>query len=141
MPQETPHPSLSRSPFDVPFDVDQLERAWHLLRAASLRFDHIARQQGWPVPFAPVRALLLARLEQATAYGLSARRLAGLCRVTPSTLAYHLDALEGAGLIRRVPWTIGDRRKVAVRLTPAGSHAAHRLLPQPPMRSPAIASP
>ena len=135
-------PSLS--PFAVRIDVDELERSWHLLRHAAERFDHVAREEGWPVPFAPMRVLLLARLDQATSYGLSARRLARLCCVAPSTLAHHLDALESAGLVSRVPWTIGDRRKVAVRLTPTGCHAVRRMLdqaPSPRILSPAMASP
>jgi DNA-binding MarR family transcriptional regulator len=124
-------------------DTLELERAWHVLRTASARFDRIAGQEGWPLPFPPVRVLILARLEKATAYGLSARRLAGQFGVAPSTLAYHLDALESAGLIVRAPWTVHDRRKVAVRLTSAGRYAAQRLAtrPQPPMCSPAMASP
>lgn len=60
---------------------------------------------------------------------------------SPSTLAHHLDALENAGLVSRDPWTVHDRGKVAVRLTTLGRYAAPRLAAQPPIRSPAIASP
>ncbi|MBM4184267.1 MAG: helix-turn-helix domain-containing protein [Gemmatimonadetes bacterium] len=128
-------------------DVDELEHAWRVLRLASDRFDLIARGHGWPVPFGPVRVLILARLANATSYGLSARQLKSLLGVRPSTMAYHLDALVEAGLVFRAPWTMYDRRKVAVRLTVAGRYAAQRLAaaaqppPVPPMRSPAMARP
>jgi DNA-binding MarR family transcriptional regulator len=121
--------------------VDELERASRLLRHAAERFDRIAREEGWPAPFSLPRVLILCRLEEATAYGLSARRLAWRLAIAPSTLCYHLDALEAVGLVQRAPWTIHDRRKVAVRLTASGRYAARRLASQPPMRSPAIASP
>lgn len=94
-----------------------------------------------------LRFLLLAALRDSTAYGLSARRLARMLRVKPSTLAYHLDALESAGFIVRAPWEIYDQRKVAVRLTSRGRHALDHLCDavpepsQPAMRSPAIARP
>jgi DNA-binding MarR family transcriptional regulator len=119
------------------FTPEELQRAWHLLRSVGAHFDHIARLQGWPTPFSPVRYLLLAHLTEATLYGLSVRRLRCALSLRPSTLAYHLDALEAAGLIARARWTIHDRRKVAVRLTDAGRYAVRRLS----MSSPAIASP
>ncbi|MEQ1858288.1 MAG: MarR family transcriptional regulator, partial [Longimicrobiales bacterium] len=95
-------------------------------------------------PLSPVRWLVLAQLQHATPFGFSARRLARGLRVSPSTLAYHLDALERAGFIVRTPCTVHDGRKVWVRLTDVGRYALHRLGGQPsrpPMRSPAIASP
>lgn len=106
-----------------PIDPDDVERAWHLLRSAARRLDRIAEEQGWPTPFAPARYLILLLLERGTAYGLSARRLARSLGVSPSTVAHHLDVLERAGLVRRAPWTIYDRRKVAVRLTETGRYA------------------
>lgn len=65
-------------------------------------------------------------LHGATPYGLSPRRLARALELSPSTLAHHLEVLEGADLVRRVPWTIYDRRKVAVRLTDSGRYAVGR---------------
>lgn len=101
---------------------EELERAWLLLRSQARRLDRIAKDQGWPTPFAPARYLILLLLDRATAYGLSARQLASSLEVSRSTLAHHLDVLEGAGFIRRAPWTIYDRRKVAVRLTATGRY-------------------
>ena len=111
------------------FDPEEIDGAWHVLRRAGRRLDRIAKEQGWPTPFAPARYLILVLLEQATAYGLSARRLARSLDVSPSTLAHHLDVLEGAGLVHRAPWTIYDRRKVAVRLTEMGRYALRCFTP------------
>ena len=127
-----------------PIDRQDLLHAWRLLRVAGERFDRVAHQEGWPTPFGPVRYLILAQLEQATTYGLSARRLTHLLSVPRSSLAHHLDALERAGLVQRDPWTIHDRRKVAVRLTDAGRRAvallgAHPF--EPAISSPAMAIP
>jgi DNA-binding MarR family transcriptional regulator len=116
----------------------ELEHAWLVLRAAARRFDGIAREEGWPTPFAPVRYLILAELLHATPHGFSARRLARSLSMPPSTLAHHLDALEAAGLASRAPWDVHDRRKVAVRLTDEGRYAVRRL---GAISSPAMASP
>lgn len=105
-------------------DLEELASAWRLLRGVALRLDRIAKQHGWPTPFTPSRYLILALLEHATGYGLSPRRLARALALNPSTVAHHLDVLERAGLVQRAPWTIYDRRKVAVRLTATGHHAA-----------------
>lgn len=115
------------SPGPGHLDVEELTAAWQLLRSAARRLDRIAEQEGWPTPFGPVRYLILSRLRGATAYGLSPRHLARWLAMSPSTLAHHLDVLEGAGLVRRAAWTLYDRRKVAVRLTEAGLYALGRL--------------
>lgn len=113
-------------PFGAGIDPEKLDGAWRLLSSAKRRLDRIAKQEGWPTPFAPVRYLVLVQLASATVYGLSPRQLAHLLGVSPSTLAHHLDGLERAGLVHRVPWTVYDRRKVAVRLTHTGHHAVRR---------------
>ena len=106
---------------------EEVRRAWLVLRGAARRFDRIAREEGWPTPFAPARYLILAELMQATTYGFSARRLARGLSMVPSTLAHHLDVLEESGLVTRAKWTIRDGRKVAVRLTGEGRYAVRRL--------------
>jgi DNA-binding MarR family transcriptional regulator len=118
--------------------AEEIHRAWLLLRAAAHQFDHVARVEGWPTPFAPIRYLILAELTRATDYGFSARRLARSMSTAPSSLAHHLDVLEEAGFIVRVPWAVHDRRKVAVRLTDEGRYAVRRL---GAISSPAMASP
>jgi DNA-binding MarR family transcriptional regulator len=117
---------------------DELHRAWLLLRAAARRFDHVAREESWATPFAPIRYLILAELDRATDHGLSARRLARSLSVAPPTLAHHLDVLERSCFCTRVPWGVHDGRKVAVRLTDEGRYALRRLAP---MSSPAMANP
>ncbi len=124
-----------------PIDAHELERAWHALRSAAEHFDLVARAEGWPTPFSPIRYLVLAKVDAATRYGLSARRLGHALGLPPSTLAYHLDALEEAGLVARAPWAVHDRRKVAIRLTDEGRYALRRLGRQTRSRSPAIARP
>jgi hypothetical protein len=59
-------------------------------------------------------------------------RIARSLGLRPPTVSYHLDALEGAGRVQRTPWTVHDRRKVAVRLTEGGRFAVGRLGAQPP---------
>jgi len=108
-------------------DLDALDDARRLIASVEHRLDRIAHEEGWPTPFGTVRYLMLARLLAATAYGLPSRRLAGLLELSPSTVAHHLDVLEGAGLVHRVPWTVYDRRRVAVRLTATGRYAVRRL--------------
>lgn len=108
-------------------DPEELDGARRLLRSVSGRLDRVAHEEGWPTPFDPTRYLILSRLERATAYGLSPRRIAGLLDLSPSTVAHHLDVLEGAGLVRREPWSVYDRRKVAVRMTATGRYAVRRL--------------
>jgi DNA-binding MarR family transcriptional regulator len=115
------------SPHGEGIDPEELASAWGLLRSVASRLDRIAKQEGWPTPFAPVRYLILVQLERATAYGFSARRLARSLATRPSTLAHHLDVLERAGLVHRAPGTLYDRRKVVVRLTDTGRHAVRRL--------------
>jgi DNA-binding MarR family transcriptional regulator len=118
--------------------AEEIHRAWLLLRAAARQFDHVARVEGWPTPFSPIRYLILAELARATDYGFSARRLAHSMSTAPSSLAHHLDVLEKAGFIVRLPWEVHDHRKVAVRLTDEGRYAVRRL---GAISSPAIASP
>ena len=119
-------PSALRPPFDHcdHIDPEELEAAWRLLKSVGRRLDWIARQHGWPAPFAPARYLILSVLErQPTLYGLTPRRLARALALRPPTIAHHLDVLEDAGLIQRYARTIYDRRKITIRLTAGGSQA------------------
>lgn len=108
---------------DEPIDPDQVDRAWQVLRSAALRLDRIAAEEGWPIPFAPVRYLILVLLQRATAFGLTVRRIALSLAVRPSSLAHHLDVLEETGLVYRTSKVLHDRRKVIVRLTDEGRYA------------------
>jgi DNA-binding MarR family transcriptional regulator len=48
-------------------------------------------------------------------------------RMSPAAMTGRLDAMEGRGLVRRLPSTT-DRRKVVVELTPAGLAAWHEAM-------------
>jgi DNA-binding MarR family transcriptional regulator len=105
----------------------EVDRANRLLRVVSDALNFVAEPEGWPVPFSPVRFLVLAHLHHATTFGLTPRRLAWLLRMPASSLAHHLDVLEGAEMIDRRPRDLHDRRAVTVRLTPWGRAAYLRL--------------
>jgi DNA-binding MarR family transcriptional regulator len=127
----TPPIPLPGSLYCERINAQELDRARRLLVSVSWRLDRIATEEGWPTPFAPVRYLILTLLERASAYGLPARRLAGLLDLSPSTVAHHLDVLEQAGFVHREPWTPYDRRRVAVRLTETGRYAVRRFTGAP----------
>lgn len=105
----------------------EVDRANHLLRLVSDALDFVAEPEGWPVPFSPVRFLVLAHLHHVTAFGLTPKRLAWLLRMPPSSLAHHLDVLERAEMIYRRPRDLHDGRAVTVRLTQPGTAAYLRL--------------
>lgn len=105
----------------------EVDSANRLIRVVSAALDFVAEPEGWPVPFSPVRFLVLAHLHHATAFGLTPRRLAWLLRMPASSLAHHLDVLEEAGMIDRRPRNFCDGRAVTVRLTPPGMAAYLRL--------------
>lgn len=117
---------------DEPDDHDrireEIQGAHRLLRRAARVLDRTASEEGWPVPFSPVRFLVLAHVREGTAFGVRPRRLARILGMKRSSLAHHLDGLEEAGLIRRRRrQTAYDRRGVAVRLTERGLFAFWRL--------------
>lgn len=105
----------------------RLDDAHRLLRETARALDRIAAEEGWPVPFSPVRFLVLAHLADVPPLGLIPRRIARLLTLPPSSLAHHLDVLEAAELIERTPLGLGDQRRVAVRLTPSGRYAVRRM--------------
>ncbi len=78
-----------------------LDEAHRLLRLAADRLDRTAAVEGWPVPFSPVRYLVLHHLSRATAFGLTPVRIGRILSRKPSSLAHHIDVLEEAGLVGR----------------------------------------
>ena len=58
--------------------------------------------------------------------GLSLRELAAEEGISAPSLSGHVDRLEAAGLLRRIRST-GDRRRVGLELTPAGSALLKRV--------------
>lgn len=105
----------------------ELDRAHRLLRRAARCLDRTAAEEGWAVPFSPVRFLVLGHLRGASAFGFRPRRLARLLEMKPSSLAHHLDVLEDVELIVRRRQGAYDGRRVAVRLTERGLFAFWRL--------------
>lgn len=105
----------------------ELDAAHRLLRGAARTMDGVAEVEGWPVPFSPVRFLVLARLRAGTPFGVRPRRLARLLALRPSSLAHHLDVLERAELVTRSRPGRYDGRRVEVRLTERGRYAFWRL--------------
>ena len=63
--------------------------------------------------------LLVTLRRSAPPGGLTPGELSGLCAITPPAITKRLDALEGVGLVERVPHET-DRRATRVRLTDAG---------------------
>lgn len=105
----------------------RIDDAHRLLRETGWALDRIAAEEGWPVPFSPVRYLVLAHLADVTVFGLIPRRIARLLAIRPSTLSHHLDVLEAAELVERRPLDLHDQRRVAVRLTGSGRYAVRRM--------------
>lgn len=112
---------------EAPEPWRRLDDAHRLLRETGRALDRIAAEEGWPVPFSPVRYLVLAHLADVPPLGLIPRRIARLLTLPPSSLAHHLDVLEAAELIERTPLDLGDQRRAAVRLTPSGRYAVRRM--------------
>lgn len=127
---DTDSHALPRRPDRV--DPHELRRARQLIRTAADGFARVTAEEQWPLRFPPIRYLILAQLDAATAFGLTPRRLARVLAVRPSTLAHHLDVLERADLITRGPRRIHDMRRVSVRLTERGRYAVRRLEAPPP---------
>jgi len=103
------------------------DQAHRVMRLTAETIDPIARNEGWPVPFSPVRFLVLDHLKRGSAFGHTPSRLAQLLHMKPPSLAHHLDVLEKAGLIRKRPRRLWDRRKISVQLTEEGTYATQRL--------------
>ena len=105
----------------------ELDGAHRRLRLAAAAIDPVAAREGWPSPFSPVRLLVLRHLRSVSALGAKPSRIAWALEMKRSSLAHHLDVLEGAGMIERRPRGFYDGRHVAVRLTERGAYALWRL--------------
>lgn len=105
----------------------ELDSAHRRLRLAAAAIDPVAAREGWPSPFSPVRLLVLRHLRSVSALGAKPSRIARALEMKRSSLAHHLDVLEGAGMIERRPRGFYDGRHVAARLTERGTYALWRL--------------
>ena len=98
---------------------------WEAVEAAHRILGDVARAltKGRVRENSVVRCLVLVHIGRRTGLGVSPTRLARVLDMSKTTLAYHLDRLEGAGLVWRESRDYPDSRKVAVRLTRAGAEA------------------
>ena len=117
----------TRSPPTLAERWAEVDSANRLLRNVVEALDFVAESEGWPVPFSPVRFLVLAHLHNATAFGLTPSRLAWLLRMPTSSMAHHLDVLEENGWVDRRQRNLHDGRAVSVRLTLLGAATDLRL--------------
>ncbi len=94
------------------------------LRPAVLRLARELRRETESLGVTARQATLLWLIRRTP--GLRLRELAELERISPPALSGHVDRLERAGLVERVRST-SDRRRVGLRLTPAGERLQRRI--------------
>ncbi len=107
---------------DTATQTDAVEVASHL-RPVLLRLSRELRREAAAFGVTGGQATLLAQIEKHGRIGLG--DLASGEGVSPAAMSKHVDRLEAAGLVRRSPG--GDRRRVAVELTPAGRRTLRRV--------------
>ncbi len=94
------------------------------LRPVLLRLTRELRHETERLGVTPRQATLLWLIRRTP--GSSLRDLAELERISAPALSGHVDRLEHAGLVDRVRSTV-DRRRVGLKLTPAGERLLRRL--------------
>jgi len=103
--------------------IDTLEVAEHL-RPVLLRLARELRKETEALGVTSRQATLLWLVREHPS--LTLRELAALERISAPSLSGHVDRLENAGLLERVR-SSEDRRRVVLRLTPAGSQLTRRV--------------
>jgi DNA-binding MarR family transcriptional regulator len=88
------------------------------LRPVLLQIARQLRREVHPLGVTGGQVSLLASIRRESGIGL--RDLAGRERVSPAAMCRHIDRLEDAGLVRRLPEQGGDRRRVGLEVTPEG---------------------
>jgi DNA-binding MarR family transcriptional regulator len=94
------------------------------LRPVVLRLSRELRRETERLGVTARQATLLWLIRRTPGLGLG--ELAALERISPPALSGHVDRLERAGLVERVRSTT-DRRRVGLRLTPAGDRLLRRV--------------
>jgi DNA-binding MarR family transcriptional regulator len=94
------------------------------LRPVLLRLARELRHETERLGVTPRQATLLWLIRGAP--GSSLRELAEREQISPPALSGHVDRLERAGFVERVRSTT-DRRRVGLRITPAGDRLLRRL--------------
>ncbi len=91
------------------------------LRPLLLRLSRQLRRETHAAGVTGGQASLLAAIKGHPDYGVNA--LAVHEGVTAASISGHIDRLESAGLVERARSGEGDRRRVGLRVTPAGVRA------------------
>ena len=94
------------------------------LRPVLLRLSRELRREANAFGITGGQASLLAVIDGNRRIGLG--ELAAGEGVSPAAMSKHVDRLEAAGLVTRTPGSSGDRRRVEIELTPAGSRTLRR---------------
>ena len=88
------------------------------LRPVLLQIARQLRREVHPLGVTGGQVSLLASIRQESGIGL--RQLAAREGVSPAAMCRHIDRLEAAGLVRRVPERDGDRRRVGLEVAAEG---------------------
>jgi DNA-binding MarR family transcriptional regulator len=96
--------------------VDPVELA-NRLRPALLRLNRELRRETTSLGVTGGQAALLYLISRSP--GVGVRSLAAREGISAAGMSGHVDRLEAAGLVRRVP-SLEDRRRVGLQLTPQG---------------------
>jgi DNA-binding MarR family transcriptional regulator len=88
------------------------------LRPVLLRLNRSLRHEGDELGVTSTQSTLLAAINRSPGIGLG--DLAVQEHISAPTLVIHIDNLEKAGLVERTRSDPQDRRRVGLRLTPAG---------------------
>lgn len=88
------------------------------LRPVLLQIGRQLRREVHPLGVTGGQVSLLVSIRSAP--GIGVRELATREGVSPAAMCKHIDRLEEAGLARRTPEKVGDRRRVGLALTSEG---------------------
>jgi len=103
-------------------------RVANRLRPVLLRMARELRREANAFGITGGQASLLAVIEGHGRIGLG--ELAAVEAVSAPAMSKHVDRLEQAGLVKRVPGSSGDRRRVGIELTAKGLRVLRRVRSQ-----------
>ena len=86
------------------------------LRPVLLQINRHLRREVHPLGVTGGQVALLVAIRRAP--GIGVRELAAREGVSPAAMCRHVDRLEEARLVKRIPGSGGDRRRVGIELTP-----------------------
>ena len=95
------------------------------LRPALLHIHRYLREEAHDLGVTSTQASLLGAIQRAGSVGLG--ELAAQEHMSAPTLVAHVDKLQALGLLERLRSDPNDRRRVTLRLTPAGEGALKTL--------------